>query len=113
MARAPSRVKSTGADAGSILVGIQDDNWALCVRVFEQQPVGRGGRLEGPIEILRAGGDYSQYLVGLVGQHSSVDEVIRQVNEMEKLQGKVPKCTHILNANALATVESLLETLKE
>jgi hypothetical protein len=57
----PGTVKDTGAHEGDILVGIGIHNQGLLVKVYQDQPAGSGGRVEGQVLLLHQGtGEYAE-----------------------------------------------------
>ena len=91
-------VKETGARAGDALIGMEDMNRNLQIRVHRDQQSGLGGRVEGPFELLHAGdGTYSHFISAFVGDVFNARELVRQVTS----RSEAVKCTHVLNRNAL------------
>ncbi|NSW86325.1 MAG: DUF3883 domain-containing protein [Syntrophobacteraceae bacterium] len=80
MGRTPSgTVKETGAKAGDILIGVQDVNRGLKIRLLGDQGKGHGGRVEPPFELVENGGYYQEYLAEYMGSTFSAKHLVRVV----------------------------------
>jgi hypothetical protein len=92
-------VKGTGAAAGSILTGSEAVNQGLRLRIYDEQPPGHGGRIQGQFDLLDAGsGPYAHYLTDVVGQ---TFEAASDLIELVARHAGAEQCRHILNANLL------------
>ena len=98
--RRESSVRATGARPGQILVGIGPFNLGLRVKVQKAQAKGRGGRVEGPFDLIHEGsGKYASCLDGQVGKpYFTAAELLREVSAKG---GNAAGCMHILNCNEL------------
>ena len=92
-------VAATGAEAGAILVGIEEHplNQGLRIKVHARQPRG-GSRIEGAFDLITAGsGTYFKQLTEHLGRRFPSAAVL--INEVRTSGGE--ECRHILNRNKL------------
>jgi hypothetical protein len=103
MSKSPSgTVKDSGASAGDILIGIQEEalNRGLRIKIHKSQEKGHGGRVKGSFDLLDAGtGTYAQYLMEFVGE--GFIEARELIEGVRKKGDAALKCSHILNCNKL------------
>ena len=90
--RKKNTVQVTGAQAGSILIGINPkSNKGLVVKIVEDQEEGRskGGSINGKFKLLDAGeGDYHQALETLVGKvfdATQLHEEVAKISNINKI----------------------------
>jgi hypothetical protein len=78
MGRPPiNRVSDTGAQSGSVLLGLASQNEGLRLRILQDQPRGAAGAIKGPFEILNVGNNkHAVSLRELLGQITDAKEVI-------------------------------------
>jgi hypothetical protein len=92
-------VDQVGAKAGCILCGAVRQNKGLRLRIFQDQPPGHGGAIQGRFEILDAGDNkHSSVLKRLEGGPTDAGEVLRVIRQEHAM------CVSAVNANIL-TVE--------
>ena len=103
----PNTIKTTGAAAGDVLVGVESDaNIGLAVEIVASQPIGEGGRIKGPFNILHAGnGRYADGINILLREQAAFQTASGFLLKLQELPG-CAKATHILNANALRRAEA-------
>ncbi len=75
----PGTVSDTGADANDILEGAATANRGLQLRVHEPQPKGHTGWLQGPFDVLVAGGEYTDYLTPFLSKTVTAREIISDI----------------------------------
>ena len=92
-------VKDTGAYAGDLLIGAQDANAGLLIRIHTAQKGGRGGRIIGAFELLDGGdGPYAGHLKKLENKRfDSAADLIEKLAPFIRISNM-----HILNCNMLA-----------
>jgi len=92
-------VMETGAPAGAVLIGIDDVNRGLRIRILKAQKPGHSGWIEIGFEVLDAGtGTYASALQPLVGdQFVSVREVLDRI----RVEPSASKATFILSGSTL------------
>jgi hypothetical protein len=95
----PGTVKDTGAHEGEILVGIGIHNQGLLVKVYQDQPAGSGGRVEGQVLLLHQGtGEYAEGIKMIARKtFDSADACIQRLQQEPDGTG----CSDILNADSL------------
>jgi hypothetical protein len=94
------RVSDTGARSGRILRGIGQINDGLRLRVFQDQPKGSAGAIQGRFEILDVGNNkHVPSLLQLLGAKTDAEEVLTV------LRRNSPMRVSVVNANIL-TVEA-------
>ena len=95
-------VKTTGANAGDILVGIAEHpgNPGLRITIHQEQHRRQGGRVRGGFDLLDAGnGTYSPNLQEYEGESFAQ---ARELIELVRANGgEAERCTHIFNCNIL------------
>jgi hypothetical protein len=90
-------VVRTGAEGGSILVGVGPSNAGLRLRVLEAQPKGEDGPIRGRFQILHAGdGVHAPALGTLEGQVTDAAAVLAAIRRERR------HCVSVVNANILA-----------
>jgi hypothetical protein len=90
-------VVRTGAEGGSILVGVGSSNAGLRLRVLEPQSKGEDGPIRGRFQILHAGdGVHAPALGGLKGQVTDAAAVLAAIRRDRR------HCVSVVNANILA-----------
>lgn len=92
-------VKEAGAIARDVLIGMEEMNRNLLIRIHEDQGAD-GKRITGTFDLLHKGnGTYSQYIEDLLRDEPyTADELI------ELIRARDENCTHILNKNSLLRV---------
>lgn len=105
MAKTPrNTVKSTPAQASDRLIGVKDHNKGMIIQIEESQEIGRGNRIRGEFRLVDAGtGYYSQLLSQYVGQDWPDAKTF-----VDMLHAQGSNATHILNANCLAQIETVV-----
>jgi hypothetical protein len=94
--KATRTVVREGANPGCILRGVAAGNRGLRIRIFEQQPKGGFGPIQGRFVLLAAGDNkHSAVLGGLVGKETDAPEVLRLIREDS------PGCLSVVNTNIL------------
>lgn len=95
--RASGTVKETGAEPLDILIGVNDLNRGLRIKVYKNQTAA-GGRIIGNFDVLSTGnGKYTPYLNKL--KEKSFDNAKTLIEMIRDLGGE--GCTHILNRREL------------
>jgi hypothetical protein len=90
-------ISRTGAEAGSVLVGVIRSNSGLRIRVRDRQPKGEWGPVKGPFEILDPGLNmHTAALTLLVGQTLDAAQVLEAIRHAH------PMCVNVVNANVVA-----------
>ena len=92
-------VKETGASANDLLIGVEDCNAGLTIRIHKQQKSGRGGRVIGKFDLIKVGnGYYAHHLKQFEGERFDTAKIF--IEEFKPLIGL--DNTHIINCNTLA-----------
>jgi len=100
VAKSQSSVGRLGAEPGSVLRGVADNNLGLLLRSSQAQARGHDGPIQGPFVIFDTGTNrHSETLAELLHKETNAQEVLAL------LRRKHPTCVNVVNASAL-TVES-------
>jgi hypothetical protein len=96
IAKYRNAVNRLGAEPGSVLRGVADNNQGLRLRSTQAQARGHDGPIEGPFVIVDAGTNrHSEILSTLLHKETNAQEVL------VLLRRKHPACVNVVNANSL------------